>query len=294
MNHPVAMIPYTNMAPFRALGPPDGCRFVPLVPRESIVALCRNQVIAAAVPVGGLAAVADSTDFLGQFGIAAAERSMSVLFFSDRPLAGMGADTRIHLTTESASSIRLLFLLLGYRNGFDNLPQLAKPDECPNGELLIGDAALIRMRNRQGGVPAVNGALCSGAHVTDLASEWHVVHHLPFVFARWVVRKDAPFSARQALEKWLSEFKIREQALVQQAVPEAARRIGVTASEIRAYFQVIRRTLDETDLAGQAKFLSEYDRHFGDDAVCSYWAAPDSEFRPVTKNRVFGYTAFQK
>ena len=288
MNHPVAMIPYTNMAPFRALGPPDGCRFVPLVPRESIVALCHKRVIAAAVPVGGLAAVDHTTDFLGQFGIAAAERSMSVLFFSDRPLSEMGAGTRIRLTTESASSIRLLFLVLGYRNGFDNLPQLARPDEDPNGELLIGDAALIRMRNRRKGKPAAEGDLGSGAYVTDLASEWHLVHDLPFVFARWVVRKDASPSARQALENWLSEFKIREQALVRQSVPEAARRIGVSESEITAYFRLIRRTLDASDLAGQAKFLSEYDRHFGDDAVCSYWTDPESEIRPVTKKHAFG------
>ena len=288
MNHPVAMIPYTNMAPFRALGPPDGCRFVPLVPRDSIVALCNNSVFAAAVPVGGLAAVADMTDFLGNFGIAAAERSMSVLFFSDRPLAEMNAETRIRLTTESASSIRLLFLVLGYRNGFDNLPQLAIPDERPDGELLIGDAALIRMRDKREDRTPTDALLCSGAHVTDLASEWHAIHHLPFVFARWVVRKDAPPSVRDALEKWLADFKSREPMLVQQAVPDAARHIGVSRSEITAYFKVIRRTLNASDLAGQAKFLSEYNRHFGDRATCSYWAAPDSGIRPVTKKSAFG------
>lgn len=277
------MIPYTNMAPFRALGPPDGCHFVPLVPRDSIVALCNNHVIAAAVPVGGLAAVSDMTDLLGKFGIAAAERSMSVLFFSDRPFCEMDANTRIHLTTESASSIRLLYLVLGYRNGFDNLPQLADPDERPNGELLIGDTALIRMRDKHEGRLRVATEMSDGGHVTDLASEWHVVHNLPFVFARWVVRKDAPPSARKALEKWLADFKSREPELVQQAVPDSARHIGVSESEISAYFKVIRRTLDASDLAGQAKFLSEYNRYFNDNAVCSYWAAPEQGVRSHTK-----------
>ncbi len=277
------MIPYTNMAPFRALGPPDGCRFVPLVPRDSIVALCNKRVIAAAVPVGGLAAVADITDYLGKFGIAAAERSMSVLFFTDRPLTEMDSRTCVRLTTESASSIRLLFLVLGYRNGFENLPKLANTDERPNGELLIGDAALMRMRDiRAAGVAA------DAAHVTDLASEWYGFHHLPFVFARWVVRKDAPTSARQALEKWLAEFQRREPALVKQAVPESARRIGVSASEISAYFQVIRRTLDASDLSGQSKFLSEYKRYFDDDAACSYWAEIDSEVLPAANANILG------
>ena len=287
MNHPVAMIPYTNMAPFRALGPPVGCRLVPLVPRESIVALCNNRVIAAALPVGGLSAVADTTDFLGEFGIAAAERSMSVLFFTDRPLTEMDSGTRIRLTAESASSIRLLYLVLGYRIGFDNLPRLAGPGEQPNGELLIGDAALIRMRDRRRSAsdPGGDGVLCDRAHVTDLASEWFAAHRLPFVFARWVIRKDAPPSARQALEQWLQEFKKREPALVQAAVPESARRLGISETEIEAYFKVIRRTLDASDLVGQAKFLDEYERHFGDGTACSYWAAPDSETGPFQENR---------
>lgn len=288
MTCPVAMIPYTNMAPYRELGPPEGCRFVPLVPRESIVALCRNEVIAAAVPVGGLAAVTDITDFLAPFGIAAAERSMSVLFFSDRPPSEMGAGTRVRLTTESASSIRLLFLVLGYRNGFDNLPRPAAPGERPNGELLIGDAALIRMRDLRAGGVSTRTVQFDRTHVTDLASEWHAAHRLPFVFARWVVRKDAPPSARQALDRWLATFKDREQALVRQAVPQAARRIGLSEADITDYFKVIRRTLDESDLSGQETFLTEYDRYFGDDSACSDWDTARSELGPVMKGRAAG------
>lgn len=288
MNHPVAMIPYTNMAPFRALGPPVGCRLVPMVPRESIVALCDNRVIAAALPVGGLSAVGGTTDFLGEFGIAAAERSMSVLFFSDRPLDEMDSGTRIRLTVESASSIRLLYLVLGYRIGFDNLPSLAGPGERSNGELLIGDAALIRMRDRRKAENSPKGDGVSGdqTHVTDLASEWYATHRLPFVFARWVVRKDAPPSARKALEHWLEEFKKRESALVQSAVAESAHRLGLAETDIMAYFNVIRRTLDASDLAGQAKFLDEYERHFGDDTACSYWAIPGSETGPFKSRTV--------
>ncbi|MGI9569776.1 MAG: hypothetical protein ACR2PH_08585, partial [Desulfobulbia bacterium] len=71
-------------------------------------------------------------------------------------------------------------------------------------------------------------------------------------------------------------------------VPDSARHIGVSESEIRAYFKAIRRTLDASDLAGQAKFLSEYNRYFNDNAVCSYWAAPEQGVRPLTKNSAFG------
>ncbi len=272
MSWPVAMIPYTNMAPYRELGTPESCRFVSLVPRESIGALCENRVIAAAVPVGGLAAVAAETEFLGPFGIAAAERSMSVLLFSDRPVSEMGAGTRIRLTVESASSVRLLYLVLGYRNGFDNLPQPAAPSNTANGELLIGDAALKRMWKRRSRRP--EASVAADAFVTDLAGEWYGVHRLPFVFARWVVRRDAPQKARSALKAWLAEFKAREDELVQRAIPGAARRLGFSEEDVRIYFRVIRRTLDRSDLAGQARFLSEFAKHFSDTAGCPPPAPP--------------------
>ena len=112
MTYPVAMIPYTNMAPYRALGPPEECRFHLCVPRRSIAALREGRVLAAAVPVGGLDAVAREAEPLGAFGIAAARRVLSVLFFSRRPFREMDGTARIRLTTESASSVRLLLLLL--------------------------------------------------------------------------------------------------------------------------------------------------------------------------------------
>jgi chorismate dehydratase len=209
-----------------------------------------------------------------------------VLFFSDRPLGEMGAGTHIRLTGESASSVRLLYLVLGYRNGFDNLPQPAAPGETANGELLIGDAALKRMRNRR--LNEIDTALTADAFVTDLAGEWHGFHRLPFVFARWVVRKDAPTKARSALEAWLEEFKAREKELVQRAVPGAARRLGLSEQDIRLYFRVIRRSLDQSDMAGQSRFLSEFDKHFSDTVGCTLPAPVPPVDIPGFKRRIPG------
>ena len=75
---------------------------------------------------------------------------------------------------------------------------------------------------------------------------------------------------------------------MRQAVPEAARRIGVSEAEITAYFKVIRRTLDQSDLDGQDRFLKEYGRYFGDESACSYWDTPGSELGPVMKGRAAG------
>lgn len=260
MAFPVAMIPYTNMAPYRELGPPTGCSFVSLVPSRSIAALKNNSVIAAAVPVGGLPELAGLTDFLGTFGIAAHERSMSVLFFSNRPLAAMGSTTRIRVTDESASSVRLLYLLMAYNRGLDDLPWLAAADETADGELLIGDRALLRMHGELRETSADLGP-APRTVVTDLASAWYERQKLPFVFARWVVRKDAARQARAALEVWLAEFKVREEEMVRKAVPNAARKLNLEPQTLRTYFQVLRRCLDETDLAGQTRFLEECNRY---------------------------------
>jgi chorismate dehydratase len=260
MTFPVAMIPYLNMAPYRELGPPADCRFMPLVPSRSIEALRNNAVIAAAVPVGGLTALAGLTDFLGNFGIAAADQSMSVLFFSRRPLNEMGSGTRIQVTGESASSVRLLYLLMAYHRGVKDIPRLAAADELADGELLIGDRALLRMKLHPAGQPEPITDR-EYTHVTDLASAWFAQHQLPFVFARWVVRRDAPSAARAALDSWLSEFKAREEELTARAAPAAAAELGLELQTVLVYFRVIRRCLDETDSAGQELFLEECRRY---------------------------------
>jgi chorismate dehydratase len=265
MSFPISMIPYANMAPYRMLGEPENCHFVSLVPRESVTALKRNTVLAAAVPVGGLFALGDLVEPLGPYGIGAKERSMSVLFFSRKPLARFGPEDRIRLTTESASSVRLLYLLLGRRIGFDHLPRLAPP-QAPfadiAGELVIGDRALVwawQLSNcptfQAGPRPA------EFTCVTDLASEWLSQEGLPFVFARWVVRRDAPQAAKQALGKWMERFRREEKALVARAIQVVAREMGAPEAALVRYFEVIRLCLDEADLAGQARFETLFRRH---------------------------------
>jgi chorismate dehydratase len=125
MTAAVAMIPYTNMAPYRQLGAPRGCRFVPLVPKASIGALLSGEVVAAAVPVGGLAALDGVVETVGRFGIAAAGECMSVLFFSRFPFEAMHDPRTIRVTAESASSVRLLYLLLRHCHGVSKLPRIA-------------------------------------------------------------------------------------------------------------------------------------------------------------------------
>ena len=252
MSIPVAMIPYANMAPYRQMGPPQGCHFLALVPRASIQALMEGRVVAAAVPVGGLARLGDRVETVGRFGIAAKGPAMSVLLFTQVPFAQMQAPHTLRLTGESATSVRLLYLLLGHTVGFGKLPHIAAEKQSPAGELLIGDRALIK-----------NMAATTRhewAHVTDLARTWFDIHRWPFVFARWVVRSDAPDTLKQEIAGWLDQFRERESEFVKRAIPATAEQLHLDEAVIQRYFQAIRRCLDDEDLQGQQLFSSQLER----------------------------------
>ena len=247
----VAMIPYVNMAPYRMLGPPDGCRFVPFVPRASISALLSGEVVAAAVPVGGLSALEGVVETVGNFGIAAEGECMSVLFFSRIPFEEFTAPYTLRITGDTASSVRLLYLLFGHTQGFDRLPWRAAEGQTPDGELLIGDRALVK-----GQTTADDQTL----FVTDLSERWSDIQGLPFVFARWVVRKDAPDAVKFSISRWLDKFKKNEPELIEKAVLESSKALDLSTDFIRRYFQVIRRSLDDRDLEGQKRFFTLFER----------------------------------
>jgi predicted solute-binding protein len=256
MTYPIAHIPYANMAPFKELGAPDGCTLVDYLPRDSIQALLDKRVWAAAVPVGGLAGLKNMTTFIARYGIAVQEQAMSVLFFSDRPFSAFSRPLTIGLTGESASSVRLLYLLLGYQNGFDAMPYLVPKGEYGNGYLVIGDRALQWAREY-----ARSGAVRGYNHVTDLALQWYQRFQLPFVFARWVVHVDAPESLKMVLLNWLHHFAEQEDSLIQKAAPTVAARLNLPIEYAQQYLTVIRRCLNREDEAGQELFLGELKAH---------------------------------
>lgn len=251
MPYPIAMIPFTNMAPYRAAGTPKGCVFHEMPPRASIASLLAGDTLAACAPVGALPVLRSEVDFLGSYGIAATDKTMSVYCFSHRPFAELDQTTTLCLTGLSASSVRLLFLLLGYQQGFTNLPYLANDRVRADAELLIGDEAISAAGEN------------NWRYQTDLATVWQERKKLPFVFARWVIRKDAPSAARDAMLAWLNDYSEREVVCTEFAIRELAastKNLG-DANFWRDYFFTVRRVLTETDLRGQSCFLAEISRY---------------------------------
>ncbi len=249
MKYPVSMIPYANVGPYRALGAPEGCEFIETNPKASSEALKKGRLLAAPVPVGMLPSLKEEVEYLGHYGIAANGEVESVLLFSDRPFEKLDAAACLSLTNHSASSVRLLFLLLGYQNGFDNLPVVTANDQTADAELLIGDQALLHT------------AETSRRFITDLASRWVKRMKTPFVFARWVIRRDAPRNFRAAMRNWLRRFEENIEGLTRQAAGIEAARLGMTRERMLAYLLRMKLVLGEEELRGQDLFLSELARH---------------------------------
>jgi chorismate dehydratase len=254
-HYKISMIPFANMGPFRKLGTPRGATWVFWPPRQSSDKLLTGEIVAAAAPVGDFARLSSVCEFVGEYGIAARTQVGSVLFFSRKSFSEINSSHRIRLSGLSSSSVRLLYLLLGYRNGFDNLPSLAGDDEDFDGELVIGDAALKRL---------LNGP--DELFVTDLVTEWDRVHNLPFVFARWVVRKDAPTEVRREIESWLAPLEQKDRAYVYASAGEEALRLGISESAMVEYLFGMKRVLGPEELAGQERFVEEY-KKFGREPV---------------------------
>ncbi|HEC16836.1 MAG TPA: hypothetical protein ENI99_09745 [Sedimenticola sp.] len=249
MGYSIGIVPYTNMRPYSLVPPPAGCDLVQLSPRHAVRAFNEGRLSAAAIPVGGLDAIEGQYAFLSSFGISARGRVGSVLLFSRRPLGQLGDGCTLSLSGESVTSNRLLYLLLGYERGFDNLPRLARPGGQADAELVIGDAALQRLHH----APA--------PHVIDLAQHWWQRHGLPFVFARWVIRRDAPEALKQSLSDWLERVSARRDQWSPRVAQEAAMRIGITPEAAEAYLHGIHYRIDAAAQQGQMLFQQELKRH---------------------------------
>jgi chorismate dehydratase len=245
----IAVPAYLNSRAYFHHPLPAGSVLSALYPREAIAALAEGRMQAGLVPVSGLATLGEAVECIGNYGIAARGAVKSVLLHSRVPLAELNAGHVLRLTRQSATSVRLLALLIGYRRGFRQLPAVAAGNMPVDGELLIGDAALCSRSIR------------TYRYTTDLAEAWHAGTGLPFVFARWVIRRDAPDQLRATLATWLASFAAGRELLHRQVAEREAVRYGLTPAAACDYLQGMQTLLDDSHLAGQALFERELARH---------------------------------
>ncbi len=148
--------------------------------------------------------------------IASKQKVCSVLLFSKRPMLEI---KRVYLTPASLTSKILCKYLL--EDVYKLKPQYVESRESADALLLIGDEALYEKR------------LGRFEYVYDLAEEWHKVYGLPFVFALFLVRKDADPSLDRLIEELaLKSIKVFYEDFAQGKVEVE----GFSRDELKDYF----------------------------------------------------------
>jgi chorismate dehydratase len=175
----------------------------------------------------------------------------SVALFSKRPVKELSGCT-VLVSASSRTSVLLLELLCRHRWGIH--PRLAEvraeaadldglaslPHEAV---LVIGDAALHL--SVQAAYPVK----------VDLGSEWNAWTGLPFVFAVWAARRDAPAGRVSAIHRCLLESRAWGLAHLDLLAESAARNTGVSESVCRAYLGDLDYALSYRHLAGLTDFF---------------------------------------
>lgn len=238
-------MPYANMLPYLALGVPKGFTLVFNTPRQSVEDIIDGRVVAAPVPVAALPLIKDMVEFLGSYGISAENKVGSVLLFSNYPISKLGKGKKIYISAQSLTSASLLYIMLSEKLGAANMPGPAADKNSADAILLIGDDALTYSKNSP------------FPYTYDLASEWAREYNLPFVFARWVIRKDAKPETKARLIKWLDKLPDNEKSLINESVKNKPSSLNMTGPELRNYINGMKRILHRRENDAQELFLSK-------------------------------------
>ena len=210
--------------------------------------MASGKVDAALVPVAALNILGGPTEILGSYGIACEGAVHSVRLFSRKRLADIVAgEEPIHGSAQSLSSRALLGCLCNLE--FSKQPVWCDDPDAAAGRLLIGEEALDTRREEHG-----------WPGMRDLGQWWHERTGLPFVFARWVVRRDLEDRKKALLLAWLEEnVRLAQSTEGRESLAAEAVRDGLCTPSIefaRRYYTRVHPRLGLRDLQGLEHFLT--------------------------------------
>tara|TARA_B110000014_G_C20085638_1_gene567736 strand:+ start:495 stop:1367 length:873 start_codon:yes stop_codon:yes gene_type:complete len=243
----IAHISYLNSAPFFTGMGDEIFEMVEMDPRALGQAAEQGEVDA------GLMSIVDTFrnpqfEPLGDLGIALYGAAHSVLLFSSKPVQKLNGAT-IGITGETSTSYPLLRLLLNGYFGVNPAAYVRRPngpEVSDDALLLIGDSALRRaarsgqepgLRDYTAGILELEASRFEEPyrHVLDLSAAWREWQGRPFVFARWMVRREVAREDRVTLlGALLSSFDANMRRLEKLAADNADR-AGISADAAYAY-----------------------------------------------------------
>ena len=122
-------------------------------------------------------ALEDICDPVAGFCLSASNKAGSNLLYSKKPMEELSGAT-IAAATADSTTRKLFQVLLAQKFEGNNNSFVTMPDEH-DAFVISGDDALRRRRGARG-----------YGHRYDLGEMWHEMTSLPFVFARWMARKE--------------------------------------------------------------------------------------------------------
>lgn len=246
-------IPYLNSAVFYQDFPLDLIDVVDYVPRALSRAARRGEVDVGPVPLVTCFELEEQFMPLRDFCIAVKKKARSVLLFSKRPIEKLDG-ARVALTGESSTSVQLVKILFEFRYRVRPGVYVSTTDRESDAILLIGDAAL---NNRRG--------LPSYSLVYDLGELWHEWTETPFVFARWIVRRDLNPEALELLGELVAKSLERGMKRIDE-IASTRSDLSMTLDEVREYLHGFTYVLGEREKRSIDMFRRYLDR-LGRDAA---------------------------
>ena len=172
-------MPYLNSAVFYRYLQEGPWEMREMAPRPMAAAVERGELDAGPLPVAEIFRIGAELRPMGGLCVAADGPAKSVLLFSRVPVQRLDG-RKVAVTSQTATSVQLLRVL--FRDLWQVRPELVDGTDGPSDALLlIGDEAL-----------RARGRMTDYGCVYDLGDAWRQLTGLPFVFAAWVVRRDAP------------------------------------------------------------------------------------------------------
>ncbi len=222
----LARIPYLNCAPFFAgLRFESGWDATDVSPRQLGQLAEAGEVTAGPMSLVDFLRLQDRFERLGPLGIAVRGRAGSAILFSRKPIRQLDGVT-IAVTEETSTTSLLLRVLLEQRYHLKALltPSIQPLAQDAEAVLLIGDDALrLHAANRL------------YPFEIDVAFEWWLWQHLPFVFAVWAIRKDCDAQAKRSLSAALQHTLAVNLRQLNELVVQPAASWQVAAEDLTQY-----------------------------------------------------------
>ncbi len=190
----VGRVPYLEAEPFYFDMARRGIELRDTTPRQLGDALANGELDAGPAHLADVFRLEADFEPVSGFCFATLNRAVSVCLYSQHPLEELDGVT-VGVSDEDVTAAKLLEVLLRQKYGVapgEFVPRpgdVNRPDESFDAFLLIGNRALRRRRGVRG-----------FAHRIDLGEEWVRWTNLPFVFNRWVMRKDLEHREKALLE----------------------------------------------------------------------------------------------